>query len=225
MHIQSKPLADVIIRDLSSHKFTVKIKLGADLVPVDVSDLRLDRVPRARAGVVDIECLDLAGRVEGVERDLARALPLGDVNLRWPASGRVEPEGRPGALSHRRDELGTDVVATTRGDREGLLCVDGTGVVVNRVRFAGCRRGGQLEDAVVDGHLLLGHFGATIVGLAPGVVVVPVLVEAAERVGGYVCDGALMQASGHGSDGAWEECRNEEGLGQHDEAVSSRDTS
>lgn len=176
---QPEGLADVVpgmLRDLVDaveeevdDEVVAAVGLGADLA--------LDGVPCPGVAVGDVVGGDLRGRVEGVEADLAVALPLGDVDLRRPARDGRQPQRRPGALGRGRDEVGREVVPASGRDGEVLLGVDRAGVVVDAAGLAGGVDGRLGEVAAAQGAVGLVHLGGAIVGVAPGVVVAEVLVE------------------------------------------------
>lgn len=115
--------------------------------------------------------------LQGVEANLARSLPLSQVDLRRPAVGPVEPESGPGALRHGRHKVGLEVETTSLLDRKLLLRVDRTAVVLE-LAVAALRAGVvrlQLQVRVVDdADLRLGHERRAVVCVAPWVVVVEV---------------------------------------------------
>lgn len=129
--------------------------------------------------------------LQGVEADLARALPLSQIDLRGPAVGPVQPERRPGALRNGRHEVGLEVETATLLDRELLLRVDGAAVVLE---LAVARLGPgvvrlELQVGIVDdADLRLGHEGRPVVRVAPRVVVVEVGLKLRRRAEARVRD-------------------------------------
>lgn len=115
--------------------------------------------------------------LQGVEANLARALPLSQVDLWRPAVGPVEPERRPGALRNGRHKVGLEVETTSLLDRELLLRVDRAAVVLE-LAVAALRAGVvrlKLQVRVVDdADLRLGHERRAVVCVAPWIVVVEV---------------------------------------------------
>lgn len=122
-------------------------------------------------GIVDLQ---------GVEADLARPLPLSQVDLWWPAVGPVEPESRPGTLCYGCHKVRLEVEAASLLDRELLLRVDCAAVVlelaVAALRASVVRL--KLQVGVVDdADLRLGHERRAVVCVTPWVVIVEVRLE------------------------------------------------
>lgn len=122
-------------------------------------------------GIVDLQ---------GVEADLARPLPLSQVDLWGPAVGPVEPESRPGTLCYGCHKVGLEVETTPLLDSEFLLRVDSAAVVlefaVTALRTCVVRL--KLQVSVVnDADLGLGHKRRAVVRITPWVVVVEVGLE------------------------------------------------
>lgn len=107
--IEASP--DVIVSVLGRDELVVHVEARLDRGPVVLgAQLDLDGVPGRRRGRVrHVRGRDLGARVERVERDLARALPLGQVDLRRPALDGGQPERRPRALGYGRDKVGLEV--------------------------------------------------------------------------------------------------------------------
>lgn len=184
--------------------------LDLHIDPIVLSQLALDRMKRARIGIVHIQRIHLTARVERVETDLATALPLGHVNLGRPAVDPRQPKRRPRPHVGGGLELGREVIPAARGRVDGkrLLGVDRAGEVVD-VDGLAPRRGGALpgdglggegDGAVAwQGDVRFVHAGGAVVVGAPGVEVVPVGVEVGLGVkGGGGDNGSLGEGRGGG---------------------------
>lgn len=197
-------LSEISSADLRRDEVAVHVEFGLHILAVEIPRLNLDAVEVAGAWVVDVLGRHDRARVEGVEADLAAALPLSHVDLRRPALHGGQPEGGPCALGRGRLEFGAEVVAAALGDVEVLLGVDRAAEVVDGDLLAAVRRRllaadlvrREGERAAAELDVVLGHARAAIVVAAPGVEIVPVGIEVGLRV-----EARLGDDGPHGPDG------------------------
>lgn len=140
-----------------------------------IFELALYRVPGGRAGVGNVVRTDIAARLEGIEADLAIALPFSHVDLWWPPRDGREPECGPRTLCYGGDEGCLEVQSLTLGDGEVLLSIDRAGGIGIVASSGVVRDEGQY--AAADYLVRLRHLGGAIVRCAPRVVVREVLLE------------------------------------------------